>query len=265
MVSAQFSEAGTTKHRIMTFTSTLGEFNVDQIANGNSSSSGYQRTDHFAARGRVTNSFCSITRQQHSQHRRRTASAYSKSAIQRSKQLAGVTEQILHHRLMPRLVLASQNDQPVDILRLAYALSLDFVNCFIFGMRAGSNFLGDQAATNEFLENYEARYPNAAFWLQELPWLTKACGQLGISPFGKQYHEGRAWLQAWTMRMCATSDAVLEDMKRGFEVAPCDVPVVYEMVRNAVEADCPNLNPMTKRRLVASELFDQLCELPYTT
>ena len=207
------------------------------------------------------NSFASQTKADHSACRRGTSIVYSKSSLYRSAQLNSLTNQILQQRMMPILLQGSVENHPTELLRLSFALSLDLINCFIFGLRTGPNFTQDRALTDEFLEHYENRYCKEGFWMQELPGLTKWLGHFGVNMLPAKHYESKKWLEDWMMGHVEMAEDSCRRMDCGEEPEdPADIPVVYAQQRKAVRSQEKGPPGASAKLAIASELFDQMCK-----
>ena len=179
-----------------------------------------------------------------------------------------MTQKVLLDRLFPRLIQDTQTSGTTELLRLSYALSLDLLSCFIFGLSSGSNFTQDESLSREFLEHYENRYCREAFWPQELPSLTRALGIFGIDMLPRRHHDSKTWIENWMMAHCDHARRVSELMDEGMlPDDPADIPTVYRQIKKSVEAlrgggaygHCIENAEMQSRLSIASELFDHLC------
>lgn len=219
----------------------------------------YATTEEADYGYRRHNSFCSLTRKDHSTHRRRVSAVYTKSALFGSAQLASLTERVLMGRLVPRLHEQASRPQPSEVLELTYALCLDYVNAFIFGYSSGSNFLRNEGGMRLWLEQYEQRYCKESFWPQELPTIIKWLDSLGIDMLPKGHHQSKHYLERWMMGLCDKADEALSLADQRALKDPADIPVVYQHVRKSVEVDLKGADAQTKELEIASELFDHMC------
>ena len=208
---------------------------------------------------RRNNSFCSRTRKEHSTHRRRVSVVYSKSALFGSAQLFSLTQRIIVGRLVPKLDERASTQEPIEILKLTYALCLDYVNAFIFGYSSGSNFLRNESNTKLWLEHYEQRYCKESFWPQELPTITKWLTALGVDMLPKQHMPSKHYLERWMMGLCDKANEARSLADKGLLKDPADIPAVYQQVQKATDADMNGADPQTKKLEIASELFDHMC------
>ncbi|GAO17614.1 hypothetical protein UVI_02050970 [Ustilaginoidea virens] len=232
------------------------------IYNGDFEKPGYYNFFSYYAR---KNAFCSLTRQDHSMRRRRITFAYSKSSLYKSESLSAVTRAILLQRLLPELQQHASSHEPTDILPLVYALSLDLLTCYQLGLSSGSNFLQDRSSLMEWLHHYEQRYCKEAFWPQELPTLTRCMGHLGINMLPASQSRATQFLEKWLLELCDGAERLASRGQDGERAHPGNVPVVYELVKQAVYADSAEASFEDKRREIASELFDEMClVLSYT-
>ena len=208
---------------------------------------------------RRSNSFCSLTRKDHSVHRQRISAVYTKSTLFGSPQLASLTEKVLLDRLVPRLREQASRPHPTELLEMTYSLCLDYINAFIFGYSSGSNFLQDESSARLWLEHYEKRYCNESFWPQELPNVTQMLKLVGINMLPKEHPTSIHYLELWMMGLCDKAEAERLRAGQGMVKDPADIPVVYQQAKQAVEVDLKGADVQTKKREIASELFDHMC------
>ena len=76
----------------------------------------------------------------------------------------------------------------------------------------------------------------------------------------KENISAKLYLEQWMTDLCEKTDTalLLADQKPKNQ-QPADVPVVYQQLRTAVEADLRGENTEIKRWEVASELLDHIC------
>ena len=153
------------------------------------------------------------------------------------------------------------------MLHLSYAVSLDLINCFIFGLSSGPNFTQDDLLTQEFLGHYENRYCREGFWPQELPSLTNVLGMLGIDMLPRRHHDSTLWIENWMMIHCNRAHRVCDLVDTGeLPDDPADVPIVYQQIKKSIQAlDGGEVDDRlrTEKQLrlsIASELFDHMCK-----
>jgi hypothetical protein len=208
---------------------------------------------------RRQNAFCSLTKGEHSVHRRRISVVYTKSALFGSQQLRSLTEKVLLGRLVPKLQEQASSSRPTDLVVLTYGLCLDYVNAFIFGFSCGSNFLRDESGTRRWLDHFEHRFCKESFWLQELPRITQWLKAVGIDMLPRDYLSSKTYLEGWMMGLCDKAEEARVLAEQGNIEDPAEIPVVYQQVKKGVEVDLKGADLETKRLEIASELFDHMC------
>lgn len=110
-----------------------------------------------------------------------------------------------------------------------------------------------------WVEHYEHRYCKEAFWPQEFPNLTRCLKLLGIDMLPKSQHHSTRYLENWLLELCDRAESVRLTAEKERLPNVGETPVVYQLVKKVVEADMPNASLDTKRKEIASELFDQMC------
>ncbi|KAB2571079.1 Cytochrome P450 98A1 [Lasiodiplodia theobromae] len=167
-----------------------------------------------------------------------------------------ITKKLLGATFLPMIQGYADSSSSVDMLTMTYALCLDWVDSFVFGYSSINKLLRpDGNDVNIFLKYYEERYSKEAFWLQELPALSKLVTKLGFSIIPKEGKEATRWLEDWLQQMCDRADAAIE---KGDLLDAANVPIVYQQVKQAVNRDCSDDSETTRKRKIASELFDHM-------
>jgi unspecific monooxygenase len=222
---------------------------------------GFEKPEYydFFAYYDTKNAFCSLSRHDHTLRRKRITAAYTRTSLFRSQQLSSLTEIILFARLLPILQQQALAVKPTDILSLSYALSLDLITCFQFGLSSGSDFLQTPDSLPPWLEHYEHRYCKEAFWPQELPILTRCFNFMGKTMLPRSYFHSKRFLEDWLLEMCDRAEVVHATSAKEGMTHACDTPVVYQLVKSAVDADSPDTSFDARRKEIASELFDEMC------
>ncbi|KAL1841867.1 hypothetical protein VTJ49DRAFT_6466 [Mycothermus thermophilus] len=156
----------------------------------------------------------------------------------------------------------------VDVYSVFMAATMDFIACYIFGLRNGTDFLRDKAYRDHFLELYKARN-DYGIYDQELPWLTKWCRRLGVPLCPKWVDGANRELGEWCRRLC---DAIVGNGDAGISegqetTSPGDHPVVWRALVSGLKNEEAKNGPssilyptaLTNFRLsIASELFDHV-------
>jgi cytochrome P450 len=203
---------------------------------------------------------------EHSVRKRLISHVYSKSYIQSSTAASAQARVILFERLLPILessVTESQVPHGIDIYSVFMAATMDFIASYIFGLSNGTDFLGDRAYREHFLELYKARN-DYGYYDQEMPQLTKFCRKLGI-PFCPGWVDAaNKELGEWCRRLCANMEHLLDSGCRPHG-SSVDQPVVWNALVSGLQnekakngqASVLHRTAMSNFKLsVASELFD---------
>jgi hypothetical protein len=141
---------------------------------------------------------------EHSLRKRLISNVYSKSYIHASPAAAAQARDILFNRMLPILedsISGPRSLSVIDIYSTFMATTMDFIACYIFGLRNGTDFLREKAYREHFLELYKARN-DYGIYDQELPWLTKLCRRLGIPFCPKWVDSANKELGEWCLRLC---------------------------------------------------------------
>lgn len=191
--------------------------------------------------------------------RRRTASLYSKTALQQSEHLQQITQRLLTTKLIPRLDGAANKNGIIDGLDLSYCICADYLSAFLFGYCNGSNYLKEpKAAVDVWRQHYENSMCDQLFFLQETPWLYTMLKTFNIDLIPASYKNSKRFLEDWVEKLSAKADKTLAATNTS--IAAEDEPVVYAKTKQMVEKDSPHLSSRDKRLEVASEMFDHICK-----
>lgn len=107
------------------------------------------------------------------------ASLYSKTTLQSSPEMHRISQNLLTERFLPITEAAARDQAPVDALELNFAVAMDFINAYLFGLPNGSNFLQDVKTRKRWLAVHQSTKPYG-FWPLEFPNLTSFLIELGI-------------------------------------------------------------------------------------
>ncbi|KAH6842813.1 cytochrome P450 [Chaetomium sp. MPI-CAGE-AT-0009] len=203
---------------------------------------------------------------EHSARKRLIAHVYSNSYIQSSPAAAAQSQAILYDRFLPILedsVNETRNPHGIDIYSVFMAATMDFIAAYIFGLKNGTDFLGDRAYRDHFFKLYKARN-DYGYYDQEMPRLTELCRKLGIPLCPKSADEANKELEEWFQRLCTEMEVADSDCP---QTGPLDQSIVWNTLtrglRNeeAKRGQASALYPtaLSNFRLsVASELFDHV-------
>lgn len=171
----------------------------------------------------------------HSVRKRMITNVYSKSYLYNSQDLQTLSSVLLHDRLLPLLQHLATNKEPVDVLEMFRAASMDFMSAYIFGITNSTDFLHDAPARQHYFQLYrtESRHlPGADRAIQEL--------------------------EAFCMSMCQAAEEFSREPPNPFSTAttPSTKAVVYSQLSSQLDL-FPH--PTYRKDLaLASETFDHL-------
>ncbi len=205
---------------------------------------------------------------EHSARKRLISHVYSKSYIQSSLAASAQASVILNDRLLPilrALSVETQAPHGLDMYSVFMAATMDFIACYIFGLGHGTDFLGDRAYREHFLELYKARN-DYGYYDQEMPRLTKLCRKVGIPLCPKWADGANKEMGEWCRRLCDEAKSFVDATGRS-ERGPLDQPVVLKALvgglqnEEAKNGQASVLYPTALSNFklsVASELFDHV-------
>ena len=203
---------------------------------------------------------------EHSARKRLISHVYSKSYIQSSPAAAAQSRAILYDRFLPILEgpgAEGHAAQGIDIYSVFMAATMDYIACYIFGLSTGTDFLGDKAYREHFLELYKARN-DYGYYDQEMPRLTEFCRKLGIPLCPKWADGANKELGEWCRRLCIKIERLVDSACQP-HANPADQPIVWNaLVGGLQNGEAKNgkssvLYPTALSNFklsVASELFD---------
>ena len=123
--------------------------------------------------------FSTIHKRPHGERRRLLAGLYSKTTVQSSTDFRKIAQTLIVDRLLPVVEAAAREQNPVDVLGLNLAVSMDFISAYLFGLHNSSNFLQDVDSRQRWLSVHQSSKENG-FWSLEFPALTSFLFKLGI-------------------------------------------------------------------------------------
>lgn len=199
----------------------------------------------------------------HSLQKRKLSNVYSKSYLQSSPDMSMLSKAIIFERLLPILENLSAESTPINVHEFNFAIAMDFVTAFLFGMQNGSNFLQDVKTRQAWLATFQSRRPYA-FWALELPevltfkWLLDQV-TIQVTPSWLDVMDKK--LESSCLEMC---NAAEESLKSNLSATtdprnPITKPVVYHQLSQSLSAKTPQ-NPSVNAQglAVASELLDHI-------
>lgn len=172
-----------------------------------------------------------------------------------------ISQIMIFQRLLPLLEKAAANEEPVDVLELNFASTMDFIMAYIFGSANGTNFIDDVKARQKWIDTYRSRRP-FAFWDGELPTLKKVSQKLGLPIVPSWVASASRELEAWTMRHCkAAEESEAERQSDSTQESSGTAPIVHQQLHNSIQAEStnnPSNSPHPKALQIATELHDHL-------
>ncbi|CAF9916085.1 MAG: hypothetical protein HETSPECPRED_002752 [Heterodermia speciosa] len=205
----------------------------------------------------VTNMFSMTGSKQHSIRKRIISNIYSKSYLQSSDELHRIANIIIYTRYLPVLDSLAKARTSVDVHELNFAVTMDNITAYIFGLCNGSNFIQDIKARKHFLQDYHCRRPYQ-FYGQELPGLTKMLSRIGIRLVPKWSDEATQRVENFCLQMCNAARASIES-----NTTPSseNTPTVYKHLYHSLSPKSdqpPSSASPDSNLLIASEIFDHI-------
>jgi hypothetical protein len=188
----------------------------------------------------------------HTRYRRRITAVYLKSWLQNSRRLHGITSTVIFDRLLPQLETIPSRKVPttLDALPLCFAVGMDIVSAYIFGLEVADNFVQDQAKRNRWLEMYASTCsPMTRFCAQEMPVLWKILSRFVFAYTATE--RASAELNNWCLELCKQTAEVMQRPNHT-QSATESFPEVYAHLTASIKE---NSNSKLE---VASELLDHL-------
>lgn len=221
--------------------------------------------DIFANFDGVLNMFSMNPSKQHGARKRILSNIYSKSYLQKSATLAEVTRTILFDRFLPRLDTYAKEGRDVEIYSDLYAITMDMVTNYQFGLASGSNFIQDVSFREKYLGWYSSRV-GFNFWPQECPKLSAFLEQLGFQMTPAHIPIANQGIETWCLAMCnaASIEAERIGVAKVEDVVGADIlnfPCVYSHMVAGMEKnkdDSIDSDAWRQQTQVASEMLDHL-------
>jgi cytochrome P450 len=189
---------------------------------------------------------------------------YSKSFLQASPTLAGITNTILFDRFLPRLQKLVEDGKPFDVYSELSGITMDFVTGYQFGLASSSNFIQDVNTREKYLSWYTSRI-GFNFWPQELPKLTAFLEKLGFEMVPDHVSKANQSIEQWCMSMCDAATGFLkqtrvskvEDLSSEKAI---DFPMVFAQMVSAMSKskEFEAMGTEQRRLEAASEMLDHL-------
>lgn len=204
------------------------------------------------------------TSKPHSVRKRMISNVYSKSYLQSSQEVTEITQTMLLDRLLPLLDRSSSAKTPVEIHEVNFAVAMDFISSYLFGLSNNSNFIEDVPMRRNFMNWYFKRTENT-YWTREFPQLKHLLVRFGIHLIPTSVDEANTEIEAWVLRLCKLAERSLASFSQSANAAHQTTPVVYKQLKGSLQilrtkpTDPGGQHPSSPVDLhTASEMLDQL-------
>ncbi|OOQ88271.1 putative cytochrome P450 monooxygenase [Penicillium brasilianum] len=208
----------------------------------------------FGSLGTVS-MFTMVGSKTHSIRKRMLSNIYSKSTLQTSPNLRLVSKAVILDRLLPILQEAADSEKPLDVHDLNQGLTMDFVSCYLFGLRNGTNHLQDHSYRKHWLHLYLCRKPYE-FYHQEMPYLNGWMKCLGLRVIPTFCDEANDVLDSWALDLCGKAEQSVNSTDPSVE------PIVYKQLKQSLDKQAAKegVKPDRAQQLndIACEMYDQL-------
>ena len=191
----------------------------------------------------------------HSAKKRMLSNVYSKSYLQSSKDMQKISQVLVYTRLLPILDDLATRGESTDVYGLNFAMAMDFITAYIFGVSNGSNFLWEMEIREHWLRLYQSRNTVYRFWPQELLKLAPLLRKVGIGMKPEKVDLATDEIEVWELKMCKAVEAskASQDNKATY----LSQPVVFDQLAQSLEKSSHESGTAYPRHLVlASELMD---------
>lgn len=189
----------------------------------------------------------------HAVRKRMITNIYSKSFIQSSPDMRGLSQEILFNRFLPIIESSAAENTPLDVFDLNLASSMDFMNAYIFGLANGSDFLRDLKTRQHFLDLYQSRKAYI-FWPAELPSLLSFLGRFKRILTPQWIDAANDALENWCFQMCDAAKSSLE-LDSVTKMIRSTTPVVYKQLSQSLLSS--SASAIDHQTAIASEVLDQ--------
>lgn len=194
------------------------------------------------------------------------SNVYSKSYVQSSLEMHKLSESLLFDRYLPILDAAANNGTHVDVHELNFAVAMDFITAYLFGLENGSNFLDDVHYRKHWLELYDSRRSNE-FWLQELPQATSFLSKIGLPMVPTRVRAANIEIEDWCLKLCEKAAARgkhdTTDPSGSRNATQTPVFTVHTQLSQSFDTQAAKLSPLDPPSPpadlpIASEMMDHL-------
>ena len=220
-------------------------------------------SDRYTQVTRVPNMFSTTEREPHSVRKRMVSNVYSKSYLQSSPEVHGISHSLIRKRLLPQLNTFAEIERSVDVLELNHAIAMDFICAYLFGLSNGTNFIQDAKYRKHWLDQYQRRKSSHAFWTAELPALRSLLENVGVMVIPAYIKAANREIETSCYNMCQSAEESTYKAE-----ANSTSPVVYKQLSQSLEkadAESGSTDGYPNDLKVASEMLDHLAAGQETT
>lgn len=190
--------------------------------------------------------------------------------MQNSPHARAIMHSLLVERILPVLTQASASAHAnVNILPLFQSFALDFMSTFAFGISRGFDFIRDEKARWQWIDQFNLSYPpESGFWMKEYPILVKWLPMFGVPLVPRGHFNARKACEAWAIAKVEECEAVIQgaggDLQGASSLPAGEFPILYSYVRESfvkLAEPAKSFKPDRESVLeLASECFDHLGE-----
>ena len=196
--------------------------------------------------------FSTVDSKAHSIRKRMISNVYSKSYLQSSTAMVELSRSILLGRFLPLVESLSHSGSAVDVLELNFAVAMDFINAYLFGIASGSNFLQNKDYCQRWLHLFQTRHANR-FWGQAFPVGASFLREIGLSLTPAVANAANREIESWCHRMgeaTKTQATSIDNLTK-------NCPVVYgQLSQNLEKAELKSDEGSRRNLIVSSEMLD---------
>ena len=159
---------------------------------------------------------------------------------------------IVSERFLPILQHSATKCCPIEVHEMNSALAMDFTTAFLFGLSAGTDFLGNVSYRKHWLALYDS---TKAYWVTVAELLSPALTlrKFGIHLIPTSVFASLEEIGAWCLSMCAAASAT-----HGSEI-PGSHAIAYDRMVDGLEKQEMKASSAHPRDLeIASEMLDHI-------
>ena len=192
------------------------------------------------------------------------SNVYSKSYLQSSPQMHKLSETLIFDRYLPIIHTAATMGTYIDVYEFNFAVAMDFITAYVFGLDNGSNFLEDVHYRKHWLGLYQSRKVYE-FWPQELPKVTSLLSKGSINVVPQYVHTANLELEEWCLKLCEKA-AATQSQKATGPSGPDDetnstISTVYAQLSQSLDSTSAKSSPFDPPPppaglSIASEMLD---------